>query len=365
MRIAFNIDCSDSYDEDENILKFNFKMGDGREINNQNNFYFSYPVSGKYVINVSLDDQSGGVVVKDYKINVRSDLENSGFLVDTYNNKVNDIVNSVMQRDTECQTIDIDEIQNIDNGECVTINSSVILNKGIFSNDYFYVNGAQIYYTKSDLTNIKEGNLFKIRGYISSNYGEKRIKLRNKEDIELIAKNKLVNPVLINDVEDLDYNIAKLVYVEGILKNKTKSSLLIDNNGKEFYVYIKDNLKINLDKIKEGSYVLVSGIVNLRNEKLKIFLRKAEDIKVIKNVAGYGAGTVEVGDNSNSGVELGAKNSNQENKEYNLNSVSIANNKAIIFIIGLVALILTTVLGFIVFYDKKDSKKKFLSYYKN
>lgn len=279
MRIAFNIDCSDSYDEDGDELNFSFDMGDGKIINNKNNFYYSYFDGGNYSIKVEVVDINGGSSEKTYKIKIRSDLENSGFLFDNLENK--NVEENIKEN---CQNIDIEELQNIDLGECVSIKSTVILEKDVFSKNYFYVNGAQIYYSKDDLDGIQEGNLISASGIVSSNYGEKRIKIKDKNDILILDKNKFVIPNKISNINDLDFNIAGLVSVEGVLENKTKSSLELLNNDQYYDVYIKDNLNINLDSLKEGNYVEVSGIVNKRNDKTKIFLRKQEDIKIIENV---------------------------------------------------------------------------------
>ena len=363
--IAFNLDCSDSYDEDGEEIRFFIDIGDGRTFD-ENNFYVRYFSQGKYLIKITAIDGSGGQNFLEHKIEVSNNLEQSGFLF--VENDIKDKNKNEDEDEGGCLRIDKEEIQDADVGGCVIIESSVIVLPGIFSEKYFYLDGAQVYFGKQNFPELKNGDLLRVRGEISSNRGEKRIKVSREEDI-FVYKDSFIKEEYyeIYDKEDLALNVSRLVSVNGEIISKTKNHIIIKNlKGEEFDIYINNKLYLNnnitrtLDEVKKGDNVVAIGIVGVIDNKFRVLLRDFNDINVVKiyknlenKKVDFNAATIfDLSDNDYGELDTD-KVINIDNKnEY---VIDVNKSKRNVFIIGLVGAI---VLFFLLLFGLINKYKK-------
>lgn len=160
----------------------------------------------------------------------------------------------------------------------VKIKGVVILQPGIFSNLYFYIQdetaGIQIYFSKKKFPNLKLGNMVEIYGKITSNYN--RLLIYSPDDIKIISSN---NEVVINEVLlNISNYLSRLVKISGFVIDKKSNKIIINNNGRLYNVYIKTKTKIKTTDIKKGDYLEIVGIVEKISNEFRIIPRFSSDI---------------------------------------------------------------------------------------
>ena len=354
INIAFNVDCSDSYDENGDNLRFNIDMGDGRS-SEQDNFYFRYFNAGDYIIHVNIYDSRGLESIKNYKINVSSKIDDIWFLPEDIEK----------QEDEICNNISSGELQDYNIGDCVKLTSFITSMPNSLIDKIFYVDGAQVYFYSEDFPDMNLGDEITLTGEVSSNRGEKRIKIDKKEDI-IINKNKQIKEEYYKAYsnEDLELNIAKLVLVEGIIISKTKNHIIIQDNDQKFDIYLSNKLVGNIDNIARGDKVSAIGIVNKINDNFRIILRKFNDIQKIEekndteddfNIALVQEDSV-VNDKQSYGYVAESQSQEQEyivNTNNNTKRILLMISSAILVIIVIIVLFLII---------KNDKKKKSIAH---
>lgn len=342
--IAFYIDCRDSYDENNDNIVFNFDMGDGRSGNNKD-FYFRYFNIGNYVVNVTLTDSRGLKSQKEYKINVSDKIDDVWFLPE-------DIINR------DCIEIDNGELQDVDVGKCIKMKSYVISLPNSIIDKCFYVSGAQIYSYSKNFPDIGIGDEVNIVGEVSSNRGEKRIKIKEKDNIKIISKQSIKKEYYeIYNSEDLDLNIANLVSITGEITSKTKNHIIIKNdNEQEFDVYISNKLYGSLDNINRGDNVSVIGIVNKINDKFRILLRDFNDVKKNINKNDFNIAMIQDKVESSYGYsDLISGNVSLNNDEY---VIDTNNKKYTILLIILSTFVLFVIILLVLLFNKSRNNGK-------
>lgn len=346
INIAFNVDCSDSYDENGDDLKFNIDMGDGRSYE-QNNFYFRYLNAGNYVIHVDVYDNKGLESIKNYNINVSDKIDDIWFLPEDLKK----------QEDEKCNNISSGELQDYNTGDCVKLTAFVTSLPNTVIDKIFYVDGAQIYFYSEDFPSMNLGDEVTITGEISSNREEKRIKINAKDNI-IVNGDKHIKEEYYKAYgnEDLELNIARLVLVSGAIISKTKNHIIIQDNDQKFDIYLSNKLAGNIDSIARGDKISAIGIVNKINDNFRIILRRFDDIQKIEEKTDSSENDFNIAlihEDEAYGYATDSKNQEQE-QEYVINTND--NTKKILLMISSAVLLIIFIL--ILFFIIKNNKKK-------
>lgn len=203
-------------------------------------------------------------------------------------NNVGDISNKNNIKNTKenisLNIVEIDDIQNLNIGDKVSFYGIVSSIPGDFSNKYFYLNGVQVYNFSGSFPKLAYGDKVYISGEASSNYGEKRIKIKNSSDVTIISRNNRIDEFdLYNDGEDFENLIAKIVYISGNVSRKSSNKIFLLNDDIETEVYFSDKISSIYKTIKVGDYIKVFGVLNKRNDSYRIMPRKSEDISFVED----------------------------------------------------------------------------------
>lgn len=339
--IAFYIDCSDSYDENGDEMKFEISLGDGR-VFDKSSFYVRYFNSGEYVISINIYDSKGMKGSEEYKISVSDNIDKIWFIDN--------------QEEDKCVEIDKNDLQDYNTGDCVKFTSSVISLPNMLIDKCLYVEGAQIYFHKNDFEKMNIGDEVSIIGEVSSNRGEKRIKINKKEDISVISRKKFNEKYFeVYNEDDLNLNIAKLVLASGKLTSKTKNHLIIDNDDQKFDIYISNKIQGNLDNIKRGENISVVGIVNKVNDKFRILLRELGDVqKIVEDNNDFNMAMI----NSDEEISYGYAVNNVQNEKNEENYIiPVDNRKEIVFNVLVAFSVLTILIIISLLIKRKNSYK--------
>jgi len=179
--------------------------------------------------------------------------------------------------------VDISDSQNLNIGEKVSLYGIVISIPNEISNKYFYLNGIQIYSSSSSFPKLNIGDKVFVSGVVSSNYGEKRIKIKNASDINIVSKNNKIESVdLINSDEEINNLTANLVFVSGTVSRKSSNKVYLLSDDVETEIYFNEKLKDIYKSLKVGDNVKILGILNKRNDLYRIMPRNLGDIEIIK-----------------------------------------------------------------------------------
>lgn len=223
--------------------------------------------------NIDLNVEDNGSIEKDIMdFDLEEKIENIVLKNDTKN------INSYEKN----KLINIEDFQFLNIDENVSLYGIVSVLPGEISNKYFYLNGVQVYNSKGLFPKLSFGDRVFLSGIVSSNYGEKRIKISNVNDISIISKDNIVDVCDLYNIEDeVDFFIAKLVSVNGVLSRKKTNKVYILNEDIETEIYLTDNLKDLYKNLKIGDNISVVGVLNKRNDIYRIIPRNSNDIEFV------------------------------------------------------------------------------------
>ncbi len=206
-------------------------------------------------------------------------------------NSVQDII--TIKNTNNNYFVELNKITSSKAKDLISTEGVVSVLPNIISSQYFYIHqkyendenvyGLQIYNYHKDFPKIKIGDYIKVKGEISINQkGEYRLKTKNKEDIEVLSSNNIVDSNKIEKIKDLSWNqLSFLKNIQGeIVQNKTNQIYLNDGSG-EILIDVKKESGIDNKSLIESSSFLINGILHYRSDELKIIALKAEKLKTI------------------------------------------------------------------------------------
>lgn len=172
------------------------------------------------------------------------------------------------------------EINELEIGDEVSTQGIVSVVPGVLGTQIFYLagSGIQIYMFKKDFPDLKEGDLVKVVGVLSESGGERRIKIKNKEDIVVLEHKDPPAPqeLLISEADE--EKIGNLIKIKGDLTQKNSSGFYLDDGEEEIYVYLKSGTGIDKKSLAEGDQLEVTGIVSMTKSGIRLLPRYQEDI---------------------------------------------------------------------------------------
>ncbi|MFH1745070.1 MAG: lamin tail domain-containing protein [bacterium] len=178
--------------------------------------------------------------------------------------------------------VELADVKRLEIGDYVKTRGIVAVLPGIFGVQYFYIvsgeGGVQVYNYNKDFPEMEIGSLVEILGEISESGGEKRIKTKYLEDIEVFGKTSPPEPVDLECGEINDEVVGQLVRVFGEIIDKKGTSFFVDDGTEKLEVQIKTKTNINLSSLIDGMIVSVAGIVSKTKSGLRLLPRSGEDI---------------------------------------------------------------------------------------
>lgn len=182
---------------------------------------------------------------------------------------------------TDFQYVLPENIKELDVGTAVKTEGTVIVKPGILGLQFFYINGVQVYSYFKDFPELKNGDKIVVQGSVSQVREEKRINIKDKNDIEILEHQSMIEPQVI-EIKEIDYNlVGKLLKVQGQVIEKTGSRFFISDGEFETTIYIKEYTKINKGIIQEGDNLEIIGILNQSNDELRLLPRSDQDINFV------------------------------------------------------------------------------------
>ncbi|MFA6594240.1 MAG: lamin tail domain-containing protein [Candidatus Buchananbacteria bacterium] len=190
--------------------------------------------------------------------------------------------------------VSMEELKNLAVGDKVRVSGVVSVEPGVLGTQIFYLagSGIQVYCNKKDFPELKVGDRIEVVGEISETAGERRIKIKTRDDIKYLSSEAEPQPQEISAIE-LEDNIGSLVKISGELLEIKGRNAFVDDGSGEVKVYLKNRIDTKEINWHAGDKVTVVGIASLTASGARLLPRSAKDITAI---SGQVKGAYEVGD---------------------------------------------------------------------
>lgn len=177
------------------------------------------------------------------------------------------------------------QIRNEDLGDLVKVSGIVAVMPGVLGTQFFYIvddnRGVQIYMNKKDFPDFIVGDMLEVTGELGEIYGETRIKVKNKDDIQKKGFEKIPVARVIEIVEVGEANEGSLVEVSGEVTEIKGSYLYLDDGTEEVQIYFKTGAKIDKNIFKVGDLVSIKGLVHQTKSGYQILPRFQMDLEKV------------------------------------------------------------------------------------
>jgi len=182
-----------------------------------------------------------------------------------------------------------------------TLEGVVIATPGTFGRQIMYINGMQLYQYYGDFPDLVVGDAVRVVGEKSTSRGEARLKLAKASAI-LVTGSDYVVPLDVS-LSDFSAEIGTLIRVQGDVIQRSGDRFVIEQDGEELLVVIKDGTQISLSVVELGSPITVTGVLTTYNGKLKLLPRSPNDLS-LESTEGQVAATASVEEASGPGDVL-------------------------------------------------------------
>jgi hypothetical protein len=199
----------------------------------------------------------------------------------TYNQIYSIVQNKKIATQKIILNLPLTKIAEADIGDQIKTQGIIAVLPGILSTQYFYIidkSGIQVYMNNKDFPDLKLGDLIQVTGEISKAYGEMRIKIKNKEDIQILNNSGLPEPKIVEIAEINEDLKTKFIQIAGEITEIRGSYMYIDDGSEEIKVYFKKGTEIDKKQLKIGGLVTVTGIVGKTTGGFQLLPRAQQDI---------------------------------------------------------------------------------------
>ncbi|MFH1875254.1 MAG: lamin tail domain-containing protein [Pseudomonadota bacterium] len=167
----------------------------------------------------------------------------------------------------------------------VMIQGWVSVEPDIFSKTSLYLldetGGLQLYFSKADWPELQVGDYISAAGTISQARNEKRLLIKEKEDLALLDSRPMPAPLLISSSEVTEDLVGSLVQLEAEFLEKNSSKLILADDQGEFIVYVKTGTGIEAGVFSPNDKLRVTGIISQVDEILYVQPRSKDDLENI------------------------------------------------------------------------------------
>jgi len=189
--------------------------------------------------------------------------------------------------------LDLTNVRDLDLKTNIIVRGIVSVEPGILGSQIFYITnppladedistGIQIYSYKKKFPKLKIGDEIEVAGTLSQSRGEHRIKIKQKDDINILSQNNTIIPSKIKTNEIGEEIEGALVQVEGEIIEIRGSSIFVDDGNGEIKIYLKKLTGINKGQLREGDMINVAGIISETSSGYRLLPRYQNDIQSIK-----------------------------------------------------------------------------------
>jgi len=166
-----------------------------------------------------------------------------------------------------------------------SFNGIVTVEPGVFGTQFFYItdgrSGMQVYQYKKDFPEVKIGDYIQIYGEISQIDNIKRIKIQNKNDIDILSTGNTAIALSVSPRDFTEDIFGILVKLSGEITEIKSNYLYLDDGEAETLVYLYKGTNINTSNFKEGDKIEATGLLDKNKSGWRVLPRNDSDIRVV------------------------------------------------------------------------------------
>jgi DNA/RNA endonuclease YhcR with UshA esterase domain len=171
-------------------------------------------------------------------------------------------------------------------GSLATVSGVVTATPNSLGKQFFYIqdetDGIQVYFYKASFPEMQVGDVISVTGELTSTRGEARLKISNVNAITQQHGNQDIQVESVKLTELNNEHIGSLVEVTGMVQSKTSTKLILEHNGGTLTVHLGSNGMISAETYQRGDELVVTGIVSIYDDNLRIRPRSQNDIVVLE-----------------------------------------------------------------------------------
>ena len=176
----------------------------------------------------------------------------------------------------------IEAARGAEKGTSARVRGVVSVLPGNLGVQYLYIQnngvGIQIFQSKKDFPALNVGDYVEVDGKVSIANGAKRINIKNKSAIDILATRKIVSTTALS-LDELDEGlVGTLVKISGEITEIKNNFMYVDDGADEAVVYFKKGAKINKKKFQEGENVEIVGVLEQAKTGLQVWPRSQNDL---------------------------------------------------------------------------------------
>lgn len=164
------------------------------------------------------------------------------------------------------------------------IKGTVTVEPGVFGSQIFYINdgqsGIQAYQYKKDFPDLKIGDYIQVRGEISQIAGVKRIKIKDKNDIDVLSTGNSISITTLLPQDFSEDALGSIIKISGEVVEVKNNYLYLDDGSSEVLIYFYKSTNINIVDFKEGDKISVVGLLDKNKDGWRILPRYSSDIQI-------------------------------------------------------------------------------------
>lgn len=151
-----------------------------------------------------------------------------------------------------------------------------------------YENVIEIYNNKKEWPQILAGDLVVVNGQVNNKYQPLRIKIKNKDDLQLIGDRiDLIVPETIELSDFSENDLGSYMSLHAWVVKKSGSNIyLAEEKDGEIKVRVALNFSTKDLNLKKDTEIIASGVLGLTDEQFKLTVLRAQDLKLSQTVLG-------------------------------------------------------------------------------
>lgn len=167
---------------------------------------------------------------------------------------------------------------------------------GVLGTQYFYIafpsplasdiSGLQVYLHNKDFPKLSRGDVVRVAGILGTAYGEARLKLASRGDIEILESEEeslAPMPLALSDIPE--NGVGAVFDVEGEVTEAKRGQFFLDDGEEEIQVTIRERTGVDLSP-KVGERFRVRGILHRKSgDAWEILVRDAADMERLEESA--------------------------------------------------------------------------------
>ena len=203
------------------------------------------------------------------------------------------------------------------------LNAIAVVEPGLFGSQYFYAipldeadraadAAIQIYNSKKDFPQIKQGDYFEVQGELYNIANDERLKIASAKDITILDHGYLIVEKRLESKELKAELHNQIITVSGKITEKKSNGFFLDDGGGEIWIELKTGTKLSAKHFIVGNRYQITGLLRQETSGLKLWPRSDKDIVEENQTESEVAGAKISQTTSSQPVEIKTLTQNQE-----------------------------------------------------